>query len=89
MHETNRFFNSDDQPIILAETQGHAKIELSQVPKYTSEHIQAETERIHLSHAKDEKDVKKHVCSAEELSGAGKNHCPVNHKGPSEVHVQQ
>ncbi len=54
MHETNRFFNSADEPIVLAETTGHARIEVYQVPKYTTEHVQAETERIHLSHSKDD-----------------------------------
>ena len=27
--DSNRFFNADDEPIILAETSGHARIELT------------------------------------------------------------
>jgi hypothetical protein len=53
-----------------------------QVPKYTKEHIAAETERIHLSSSKDEQKPK-HKCTAEELSGSAGNHCPVNSKGPT------
>ena len=37
MYEQNRFFGSDGKAIILAETEGHARIELTKVPKYTAD----------------------------------------------------
>ena len=37
MYEPNRFMGADGKPIILAETEGHARIELTKVPKYTND----------------------------------------------------
>jgi hypothetical protein len=37
MYEPNRFFGADGKPMILAETEGHARIELTKVPKYSAE----------------------------------------------------
>ena len=38
--EANRFYGANGKPIILAETEGHARIELTKVNKYTHEYKQ-------------------------------------------------
>jgi hypothetical protein len=36
LYEQNRYFNSNGEAIILAETEGHARIEMTKIDKYTS-----------------------------------------------------
>ena len=36
LYEQNRYYNSNGEPIILAETEGHARIELTKIDKYES-----------------------------------------------------
>lgn len=91
MYEKNRFMHGDNQPVILAELEGHARIELSKVPKYSAEFKEETLIQLELdenkkpsSHAQD---VKK-SCTKEQLEATA-NHCPVNSSGPAKVHIQQ
>ena len=93
MYEPNRFMVGDGQPIILAETEGHARIVLSKVPKYTAEFkeqtlIQIDNDKKpHSSHSESKEEPKK-GCTKEQLQATA-NHCPINGSGPAKVHIQQ
>lgn len=66
--EAHRYINSRGEPINLSETQGHARIELTQARKYKHDDSLLQTED----------DEKK--CTNEDLQGVG--HCPTNKNGP-------
>jgi len=79
MTEANRYYGADGNPIILSETSGHARLELTKVKKHTQEHRQ-------MLMQLEKNPAKK--CTKEQLESTV-NHCPVNGDGPSEVHLQQ
>jgi len=89
-YEQNRFIGSNGQPIILAETEGHARLELTKVPKYTEEFraqtlAQISNDRKPLSASESKA---KPGCTKEQLEATA-NHCPVNQSGPAKVHIHQ
>lgn len=77
---------------MLAETTGHARIELTKVSKFTEEYKLAQKDRHH--HDDTSQDVgesegaSKKTCSKDDLE-KNVNHCPINHEGPSKVHLFQ
>lgn len=77
MSEANRYYGSNGKPIILAETEGHARVVLNQVRKETE---QALADKTHSSGPK--------KCTGQESVGHD-NHCPLNDQGPQKVHIQQ
>jgi hypothetical protein len=74
--EANRYFNSNGEAIILAETEGHARMVLTKdhtIDKFHPiEAMNIMTEQCHNTSALD--DV---------------THCPINQNGPIEAHIQQ
>lgn len=67
MLEPNRFINSKGEPIILAQTTGHARIELRQERKP------------HEDDSDEEEEESKHIHSQTKTCSAGKSvdHCPI------------
>lgn len=78
--EANRYFNSKGEPIILAETEGHARMVLSKDHTIEKFHpidaMNLMTEQCHSSGNQSEMldDV---------------THCPINQNGPIEAHIHQ
>lgn len=81
---TQRYINARGEPINLAETTGHARVELRREPKYLPGH----EEKLLVS-IRDDSDViaDGRKCTAEDMKGIG--HCPTNSNGPQEVKVFQ
>ena len=76
--EANRFFNSNGEAIILAETEGHARIELTKDRNIEKFHpieainLMTEECRSHIS-----------MGALDDIT-----HCPINSKGPIQAHIQ-
>ena len=85
--ETNRYFNSKGEPIILAQTEGHARIELTEIDKYESPRP---LDSLNLM-------IESYNCKQEAKANNNQNdseldeitHCPINTNGPVEAHMQQ
>jgi len=77
MSEANRYFGSDGKPIILAETQGHARLVLEQVRK-NAQPMQSlsETEKHPKEKSHAETNDNK-TCTGKESEGH-EFHCPIN-----------
>ena len=87
LYEQNRYFNSNGEAIILAETEGHARIEMTKIDKYTSP---KPIDSLNLM-------IESYNCKVEGKATETENnnqldeitHCPINQKGPVEAHMQQ
>lgn len=87
LYEKNRYYNSAGEPIILAETEGHARIELTKIDKYESpKPLDSLNVMIESYNCKQEAKATNSENSSEldEIT-----HCPINQKGPVEAHMQQ
>lgn len=72
--------------MILSQTDGHVRLELTQQRKYTHDHNSL-IQTIDDDGADDGAAAGKKKCKAEDLKGNG--HCPTNHEGPAKVRVFQ
>ena len=75
LSEATRYVNSNGEFINLAETEGHARLVLTQVRKYDKP---MDAENVELDCDKTPRSL---------MEDDGSNHCPINHKGPSKVHL--
>jgi hypothetical protein len=82
LYATNRYIGADGKPIILAETEGHARVPLERVQKYQSPQpldiINLETESC---------DTDNKLSQSEAVDDV--THCPINNNGPVEAHMKQ
>jgi hypothetical protein len=83
--EANRYFNSKGEPIILAETEGHARMVLSK--DYSIEKFHP----IDAMNLMTEECLNRSKGTETELDGKldDVTHCPLNQNGPIEAHIQQ
>ena len=77
--EANRYIGADGNPIMLAQTEGHARIVMERIEKYSSPqplevlNLQTESCDNNLSQAE----------AVDEIT-----HCPINTSGPVEAHMK-
>lgn len=76
--EANRFFNSKGEAIILAETEGHARMVL------TKDHTIEKFHPIEAMNLMTEQCLNKSTEALDDVT-----HCPINQNGPIEAHIQQ
>jgi hypothetical protein len=89
MYEPNRYFNSRGEAIILAETEGHARMELTKINKYESPRpLDSLNLMIESYNCKQEQEAKANN-NKNELELDEITHCPINQNGPVEAHMQQ
>ena len=86
--EANRFYNAKGEAIILSQTQGHARIELTKVQTNNFTPASKQLLQRHDDSESGAEDVRK-KCTSSQLA-ADPNHCPLNIDGtPSQVHLYQ
>ena len=81
--EANRYIGANGSPIMLAETEGHARIVMERIEKYSS---QQPLEVLNLQMESCDSNSTGSLSQADAVDEV--THCPINTNGPVEAHMK-